>query len=269
MTRSVRALGAVVLGVLLLAGCGTKPPAEAPPTHPAAAPAPPAAPKVGSCYGMSMKQALAWTSSAKVKPCNGTHTTETFFVGQLDTAVDGHLVAVDSDRTQAQVTSACRAKVSAFVGGTPDQLRLSMVRPVWFTPTVSQSDEGANWYRCDAVVVASPDSLSPRIGTLKGVLKGTTTRTAVSMCGTDAPTAKDFHRVLCSAKHSWRAVAVVPMKPGKYPGEKVARGAAGTRCEQAASAAAGNPLSFQFGYEFPTADDWANGQDYGICWAKS
>lgn len=263
-------LAAVAAVVLLLgAGCGSHPPTPAPtPTRPAAAPPPPAPPKVGTCYAMSMSQALAPTSSAHATPCSKKHTTETYYVGKLDTVVDGHLLAVDSDRVNAQVASTCRAKVGAFLGGTQDEMRLSMVRPTWFTPTVAQSDKGADWFRCDAFIVQSADSLVSRTGSLRHALAKSATRDQLSMCGTDAPAAKDFHRVLCSAKHSWRAVAVVPMKQGHYPGLHAAKAAAGSRCENAASAQAADPLSFQWGYEFPTAKDWAAGQTYGICWAK-
>ena len=38
----------------------------------------------------------------------------------LDTLVDGHLLAVDSERVQAQVARECPARFATFVGGTPD-----------------------------------------------------------------------------------------------------------------------------------------------------
>ena len=28
-----------------------------------------------------------------------------------------------------------------------------MLRTVWFTPSVEESDAGANWYRCDVVAL--------------------------------------------------------------------------------------------------------------------
>ncbi|GAB2989715.1 septum formation family protein [Nocardioides montaniterrae] len=269
MADRLRVLLAGLAGVLLLAGCGSSPTAPPPePTKPAAAPPPPAAPSTGRCYDMTLKQTLGWTSGAKAQACSAKHTTETYDVGTLDTVVDGHLLGVDSARVQQQVPAACRKGLDRFLGGTPDRARLSMVRPVWFTPTVAQSDKGADWFRCDVVVVASTRSLAARTGSLKGVLRGVHGRSDVGMCGTAAPTARNFHRVLCSARHSWRAVSIVPMRQGAYPGVKKARAADGSRCEEAAAAGASNPLQFDYGYEFPTAADWANGQTYGICWAK-
>jgi hypothetical protein len=264
-------LGAALAAGLVLAaaGCGSHPTASAPPaTTPPTAPAPPPAPKDGGCYTMTMKQAVAPTSSAPAKSCRSPHTTETYLVGTLDTLEGGHLLAVDSDRVAAQVATTCRDRLTPFLGGTPDQARLSMVRPVWFTPTVAQSDQGANWFRCDAVVVADSDSLATRTSSLKNALGHAGSRGALAMCGTDAPGAKDFHRVLCSARHSWRAIATVPLKGAHYPGVKVAKSAGQTRCEDAASAAAKDPLSFQWGYEWPTSEDWSLDQHYGICWTK-
>ena len=91
-------------------------------------------------------------------------------MGQLSTVVDGHLVAVDSTRVQQQVARVCPRKLAAFLGTTDDALRLTMLRAVWFTPSVEQSDAGANWYRCDVVAVAGDNRLAKMRGTLKGAL---------------------------------------------------------------------------------------------------
>ena len=53
---------------------------------------------------------------------------------------------------------------------------------------------------------------------------------------------------------------------------RLPRGGSGTEagegpCRGAARADAPDPLDFQWGYEWPTAEQWANGQTYGICWA--
>ncbi len=138
---------------------------------------------------------MAPTTDRKPRDCAEPHTSETYAVGRLDTVVDGHLLAVDSDRARAQVMRECPAALSAFLGGDVDDLRLSMVRPVWFTPSVEQSDEGADWYRCDALVVAGDSALADLTGSLKGVLGRPAGRDFYAMCGTAAPDAEDFERV--------------------------------------------------------------------------
>lgn len=228
---------------------------------------PPAPPEPGACYPLPFEAAVAPTSEVEAVPCTARHTSETVAVGTIDALVDGHLLAVDSDRVQAQVASACPKALTTYVGGSIERLRLSMIRPVWFTPTVEQSDAGADWYRCDAVLLAGTSSLSQLTTSLKGVLDQAKGRDRYAMCGTAAPDAKDFQRVLCSAKHSWRAIDVVVFREGTYPGEKKVRAAGRAQCEDAAADVAEDPLVFEWGYEWPTAEQWAMGQAFGRCWA--
>jgi len=113
------------------------------------APAPPAPPAVGACYDLSFEAAVAPTTEDEPIGCDQPHTSETVAVGTIDAVVDGHLLAVDSEHVQSQVASACPKLLIEYVGGTPRNLRLSMIRPTWYTPTVEQSDEGASWFRCE------------------------------------------------------------------------------------------------------------------------
>lgn len=275
-TRGRRLLAVAALAVLLapLAACtgddGGGNEAEKPETvatTQAPAPAPPPAPKAGACYRLEFEAAVAPTTDAAPVACRQPHTSETVAVGTVDAVVDGHLLAIDSAHVQSQVASACPRLLSRYVGGTPRNLRLSMIRPVWFTPTVEQSDEGADWYRCDAVLLAGAEELAEVRGSLKGALARSAPREAHAMCGTAAPDAKNFERVPCSARHSWRAIDVVTFRPGKYPGERTVRAAGGTQCEDAGADVAEDPLDFQWGYEWPTREQWQMGQTFGRCWA--
>lgn len=268
-TRSL--LVVLTLGLaLVLAACsddGAPKPDATPTARQSAAPAPPAAPKLGACYQLPFETAVAPTSEIKPVPCTQEHTSETIAVGRIDALVDGHLLAVDSDRVQDQVAATCPKALSAYVGGNRELLRLSMIRPVWFTPTVEDSDAGADWYRCDAVVLAGTSTLADLTTGIKGVLGRAQGRDRYAMCGTAAPDAKNFERVLCSARHSWRATEVVTFQQGAYPGEKKVRAAGRTQCEDAGADAAEDPLSFEWGYEWPTKEQWDMGQDFGRCWA--
>ncbi len=235
-------------------------------TQTVAAP-PPAAPKTGACYPLPFETAVAPTSEIAAVACTASHTSETVAVGTINAVVDGHLVAVDSERVQAQVATACPQALIKYVGGTRERLRLSMIRPVWFTPTVKDSDAGADWYRCDAVVLAGTSTLAQLTTSLKGVLGKGKVSDRYAMCGTAAPDAKNFERVPCAAKHKWRAIDVVVFDEGKYPGEKKVRAAGRGQCEDAAADTAEDPLVFEWGYEWPTAEQWAMGQKFGRCWA--
>jgi len=259
-------------GLILLAGC-TSDPEEADPGAPTPTPQPSATeapvPKEGACYRLSYDAAIAYTSDAKPRSCRREHTSVTYAVGDLDNVVDGHLVAVDSRRVKQQVAEACPRLLGEYVGGSLAQQRLSMLRPVWFTPTVEESDEGAAWFRCDLIAVAGAERLAPLDGDARGALATPEGRDRWGMCGTAPPASEDFERVLCSLPHSWRAVQVVTFATEAYPGEQAAEARGQEQCENAGNAAAEDPLDFQWGYEWPTEAQWNAGTTYGLCWVPN
>jgi hypothetical protein len=266
-----RALTSALAALLLVlsAGCSgdeTDPAAAPTPTPKPTATAVPA-PAQGACYRLSFEAALAATSQAEEVACSEEHTAMTYVVGRLDRLVDGHLLAVDSDRVLDDIAATCPRRLVDLVGGTRDDVRLSMLRPVWFTPTLAQADEGASWYRCDVVAVAGQERLASLTGRLAGVLDRAEGRDRWGMCGTDQPDSPDFERVLCSARHSWRAIRVVDLDPGRYPGAQVVRERGQGPCEDAGREVADDALNYQWGYEWPTREQWQAGQTYGRCWA--
>lgn len=89
------------------------------------------------------------------------------------------------------------------------------------------------------------------------------------MCGTDRPTAADFQRVPCSAKHSWRAIAIVPLPAGAYPGAKAVQARGAAPCKNAGARVADDPLDYQWAYEGPDQAQWDAGQTFGRCWSPS
>lgn len=261
-------VAAVVVLTSGLSGCRAET-AEtpAPAATQSAAAEPPAGPADDACYLIDYDSAVSPTSDAAPTACTARHTSETFRVGEVDAVVDGHLLAVDSEHVRDAVASRCRAALGRFVRGSERQLRLSMIRPVWFTPTLEQSDAGAAWYRCDAVVLAGTETLVDLTSSLRRALAdGVPERFA--MCGSSAPDAKAFERVRCSERHRWRAVDVITFDTTTYPGAKAAQSAGRARCEDAAAQRAEDPLTFEWGYEWPTREQWEMGQTFGRCWAK-
>lgn len=271
--RAAARLVPALLATLVLAGCtgGSQDPESSPTASPTPTAVPTAravpAPKVGSCHQLTYAEAIAPTAPEGSTPCAKPHTSVTYAAGSLDDVVRGHLVAVDSARVQEQVARTCPQALQGFLGGTPADLRLSMLRPIWFTPTVEQSDAGARWYRCDVIAVTAGDRLTPLGPDLRGVLGREGDRERYAMCGTAAPDAASFRRVQCSQPHAWRAISVVDLPDGPYPGTDAVRDAGQTPCEDAGRDVAADPLSFTWGYEWPTRAQWAAGQTYGRCWA--
>jgi hypothetical protein len=271
MMRVFLPRGAATLAALaLLAACTGDPEPQADPDQTTPSPLPSASeaprPKEGACYRLSFKAALAYTSDARPVSCRNVHTAVTYAVGDLDTIVDGHLVAVDSRRVREQVAATCPRLLGEYVGGSLEQQRLGMLRAVWFTPTVEESDGGAAWYRCDVIAVAGDERLAPLEGDARGALATPEGRTRWGMCGTAEPGSRGFERVLCSEPHSWRAVDVVTFPDAEYPSEPAAEARGQEQCESAGNAAAEDPLDFQWGYEWPTEQQWNAGTTYGLCW---
>lgn len=237
-----------------------------------ATPAPPPEPPADeACYRLSYDEAVAPTTSDPPVPCRNGHTSQTYAVGRLDLVDNGHLLAVDSKAARTQVARRCPTRLSAYLGATRDQLRLSLLRPVWFTPTIEESDAGADWYRCDVIAVTGEQTLARFDGSLARVMAEPEGRDEFGMCGTAQPGTKEFRRVLCRDDHSWRAIDVVELtgkgKRDAYPGPDTVREAGQEPCAEAAREIASDPLDYEWGYEWPTKDQWQAGQTYGRCWS--
>jgi hypothetical protein len=236
------------------------------PTHATAPPAPPRS----ACYRLSTAALTRPTSSERPVSCRSRHTARTVYVGTLDTTVDGHAVAVDSATVQRQLARTCPRELRSYVGGDRRRLALSRLNVVWYSPTLAQSDAGADWFRCDLVAFARGDSLLPlpEHGTLRGVLQRSSALDTYGLCGTAAPGAGGFERVICGRAHSWRAVDVIDLAGGAaYPGRDEVRQAGDSRCKDEVRARAQDPLKFQYGWEWPTRAQWGRGQHFGYCWA--
>ncbi|WP_148612848.1 septum formation family protein [Nocardioides rubriscoriae] len=260
----------------VLAGCSGDDPTPAPtatPT-PSATPTPTPPPRAtpvtvpadDACYRLTYRQAVSPTNGESPVPCTAPHTAQTYQVGRIDNVVGGHLLAVDSDRVQKDVAQTCPAALGAVVGGTLQDQRLSMLRSVWFTPSLEQAGKGAAWYRCDVVALAGAEDLLDVRGSLAGVLDTPAGRDRYGMCGTASPAARTFERVPCSAPHTWRAFSVIALDPGRYPGAPAVDDT-GAACEDAAAGVAADPLDYEWAYEGPDAEQWAAGQTFVRCWA--
>jgi hypothetical protein len=261
--------GAVALGVHDARDgepSGAKTPAATVPSTPAA-PAPP--PRTGGCHRLTFSEAAAPTDSTEAVPCRSAHTSVTIHVGRLDPVVDGHLLAIDSPTVQAQLAERCPRRLPAYVGGSETARRLSRLAVVWFGPTVAEADRGARWYRCDLVALAGRDALVPLPRHMRGVLDRPGALDRWGTCGTRAPDADGFERVVCSRPHRWRAVDVIPLPRGARFLGKAATATANDRCQAIATARANGALKYSWSFEWPTRQQWNDGRRYGYCWVPT
>lgn len=227
-------------------------------------PTPPKPPPADACYRLGYDEVLAPTSDKKPVPCSGIHTAVTFYVGSYDK----HL-AVDGAEVHQLESTVCPRRFAAFVGGTPDDRRLSMLRAVWFTPTVKQAAKGGHWFVCAAIALRGDQHLALLRGPIQGVLGRPDGRDHYGLCGTAEPGTAGFEQRICAAPHSWKALRTVAFPAGGYPGTAKVRSAGQQPCQAAGRGAASDPLSYKWSYQWPTRQQWRAGQTYGVCWAPS
>jgi hypothetical protein len=230
----------------------------------------PPPPKPQGCYRLTVAELPRPTNDSTPVPCRSRHTAQTIYIGRLDTVVDGHAIAVDSPTVQRQIERTCPRKLAGYLGGTAADRNLTRFRVVWFSPTLEQSDQGANWFRCDVVAFARGDTLYPLPGPkrLHHALDGGKGLATYGLCGTAAPGAKGFTRVACGLRHSWKAFSTIPLAgAGAYPGQAAVRRGGEDTCKSQAQQRSGNSLKYSYGWEWPSRQQWAAGQHYGYCWA--
>lgn len=232
----------------------------------------PERPPGGACYRLTVAAAARPTHGGEPVPCSKKHTARTVHVGTLDAVVEGHALAVDSDRVQEQLARTCPARLRSFVGGSREQLRLSRLQVVWFSPTLEEFDAGANWFRCDLIAFGDGDRLLPlpRSGRLRGVLDRPAGLATFGLCGTAQPGSPGFRRVACALDHTWVAIGTLTL-PGRdrYPGVATVREAGEEPCSERARSRSDDALEVTYGWEWPTRAQWAAGQHYGYCWAPA
>jgi hypothetical protein len=227
-------------------------------------PTPPKPPHPRTCYRLGYDEVLAPTRTRRPAPCTGPHTGVTFFVGRYDASLP-----VDGDQVHRLESTACQRRFAAFVGGTPDDRRLSMLRAVWFTPTVDQAARGAHWFECVAVALRDDQDLALIQGPVEGVLDRSDGRAHYGLCGTAEPGSQGFEQRICAAGHSWVALRTVLFPPGPYPGVDQVRSAGQQPCQDAGANASSDPLNYRWSYQWPTLQQWRAGHTYGVCWAPS
>jgi hypothetical protein len=227
-------------------------------------PKPPKPPHARTCYRLGYDDALAPTRDRKPVSCTSGHTAVTYFVGRYQKSLP-----VDGSAVHQLESTVCPRRFAAFAGGTPEDRRLSMLRPVWFTPTVEQAGKGAHWFECVAIALRDDEHLALLQGPVQGVLDSTDGREHYAVCGTAEPGSEGFQQRICAAPHSWVALRTVTFAPGRYPGIDKVRSAGQEPCKSAGADASANPLSYRWSYQWPTLQQWKMGHTYGVCWAPS
>lgn len=262
---SARALKALLVCTILVivTACGAAAP------HPATKPKPtppPPAPAVGACRILTFASATAASDDSPIVPCSQKHTAVTVAVGALVDKAQLKTLDINAPAVQQRLAVSCPKAVEAYAGGSGRTFDLSQIQGLSFVPTPAQIAKGANWYRCDMVVLAAPNTLATVTGTMSNVLTSAHALDRWGTCGTSAPSAATFKRVLCSSRHSWRAVAVITIPERSTYLAKDTSKAASLTCRKIATKAAHGALKYTWSFEWPNKQHWQAGQRFGLCW---
>jgi hypothetical protein len=273
------ALGVVVAGAI--AGCGTSSRVVVgAPSSPDGSSAPSvsepspvggeAVPAVGECRGPVDIQII--DAAADPRPataCDGTHGTETFWVGEMDPAID----AWPGDDDQAggvldrQVDRECASRHLDYLGFDPTVLpnlppdRLQVF--AFYIPTEADFADGARWFRCDALVEPlTAGEITTIEGTLKGVY-GQMVPVAYRLCE-----ARLGQSVACDQDHEIEYLASVVLDDvTEYPlqrGDLEVTAACRTPLLQALGLTE-ERTDLVFGYLLPTKEAWDAGSHGATC----
>ncbi len=263
---------ALACAALFLAACSGGDGGESPQASPqtTASSQPPERPGVGECHQLDVDELLGSADQQPAVACSEKHTTETVHVGTFKAAAADDPKALTGDKANRRAAQTCQKEAASYLGADQRQLRLTRVSVFWFVPLPQEVDAGADWLRCDVVVFERGNDLMQLPRTLKGALSKNAATGRYGLCGSARPGAKDFERVVCSKKHTWRAISTIPISGGKrYPGTKTVRAAGKDTCQSRARAAQGNALQYGYGWEWPTKEQWQAGQRFGYCWAPA
>jgi hypothetical protein len=265
----------LLLGLAACTSDGGRPDEDRAGPTPSASPSatltmPPREPRVGECRLLTLDDASRTSSDADPVPCRQRHTAVTILVGQI--VFVGGDPQDEAAPVDPEVPARCRRSASRFLGGDPETMTLSRFQVVWFTPTAEEQEAGAGWFHCDVLALDRGDRLLPLPPPerLRGILGRPEALATYGLCGTAAPGEPGFERVACARRHTWVAIGTIPLEGGRrYPGTAAVRRAGDEPCAVLVREEKGFPVEFRYGWEWPTAEQWAAGQRHGFCWAPA
>jgi hypothetical protein len=204
-------------------------------------------------------------------PCSRPHTTYTFAVKQLpsDIAFDG--VTIDNDAVQRTAADLCEDEFAAFIGGSAEAQALSRFSVTYFVPDQRGFDLGARWVRCDVIALEREMVLATLPADVEHILDDESILDEYGLCSKGAPDSAAFALLMCRVEHDFRAVEAIRLGAAgaEYPGTQVAGQGGRDRCEDVISDLLGTAGGFTFGWTYPSADDWSDGQRFGYCWLET
>lgn len=261
----VGAVAAAVLMGLVLAGCGSEPqgdnvdPDLVDSTEP---------PTLGACRVLTPEDVEQPANATKTVDCSAKHTAQTFHVGELPAKFDD--AGYDDEAVGEHAYATCSKRFGEFLGADESLVLRTVISWAWFRPSEQAWDDGARWFRCDAVGgTTDSEAYRPLPRTVEGLLLGRPDDRWL-VCA-DGPVFEQADKVPCSEPHEWRAVSSIKVgePDDDYPGDDVVASRTNALCRTAVQAFMGYPATFEFAYTYFHEAEWHAGNRRSVCWAKT
>lgn len=216
-------------------------------------------PVVGNCYATGRKAFSNQRDGSFPVACTKKHTAETVAVFNVGTAP----LSGDIDR----IWRACQPKFTAYVGGSPTISRLGLTV---ILPSLSQTDAGQGWIRCDAIEQPSYNGGRgiTRSGSVAGILSGGVPG-PFRGCALHWPKV-DQAVIFTSCQRAHQAELIPdslniggPSAP--FPGVATSQSRSKSFCESTFQNYVSETRNYY--YYYPTAASWKSGSHDTTCWA--
>ncbi|WP_301799777.1 septum formation family protein [Nocardioides sp. ChNu-153] len=226
-------------------------------------------PELSACRDLTPADVAKPSNATRTVDCSEPHTAETYKVGTLPEEL--HDLAYDSDSLGTWAYTTCGDAFEAFLGADESVVMRARVSWAWFRPSEKAWDEGARWYRCDAIGGGEASEEYDELPeTAEGLLVGVQPDDRWMTCanGEQVDTAE---RVACSEPHTWRAVTTVQVgdETTEYPGDRVVEVRSRDYCAESVSARLGYPPDYDYAYTWFGEGQWNAGNRRSICWART
>lgn len=254
----------LVCCLLLLAGCSDNTDPDVDPDQVDSV----APPEVGACRMLDPDDVAGKPSNAtRTVDCTEPHNAETFAVGPLPPQFDE--ADYDSPDLGRFAYFTCEAAFQRYLGADESLSMRTIVSWSWFRPSENAWDDGARWYRCDAVGGGEAANVMLPT-TVKGLLLGQPDARWMK-CAAEADFA-NASWVPCSEKHAWRAVTTIKLgePDDPYPGDRLVAVKTDQYCSSSVHAWLGYPAAdYEYAKTWYHEAEWQAGNRRSICWAKT
>lgn len=234
-------------------------------------PIPPSAPPVNTCHQLTYSSTSLYSDGSATVPCSKPHTAFTFAVPTLPAGVIVKGVGIGNKTIQDAAAASCRSAFDRFIGGSPASRALSRITMTYFLPSQAGFDLGAHWVRCDLIAMQTQTALGDVPTNPRHFLDQANALDAFGACSQGDPGSPSFRLVICSQPHTYRALAALRLgaDTSKYPGDTVTRVEGKRHCAHVISSQLNRSGGYTYGWTYPTAANWAQGQRFGYCWNKT